>query len=44
STVLATSAAVGMIRGGSFRGKPASFALISLPLMVPEIVTAVATL
>jgi len=44
STVLATCAAVGMIRGGSFRGKPASFALISLPLMVPEIVTAVATL
>ena len=33
-----------MIRGGNFRGKPATFALINLPLMVPEIVTAVATL
>jgi spermidine/putrescine transport system permease protein len=33
-----------MIRGGAFRGKGASFALINLPLMVPEIVTAVATL
>ncbi len=44
STVLATAAALAMIRGGSFRGKPASFALINLPLMVPEIVTAVATL
>ena len=44
ATMVATAAAIGMIRGGSFRGKPASFALISLPLMVPEIVTAVATL
>lgn len=44
ATVIATAAAIGMIRGGNFRGKPASFALISLPLMVPEIVTAVATL
>ena len=44
STAIATSAAVGMVRGGAFRGKSASFALISLPIMVPEIVTAVATL
>ncbi len=44
STTIATAAAIGMIRGGGFRGKAASFALISLPLMVPEIVTAVATL
>ena len=44
STVIATSAALGMVRGGAFRGKPASFALLSLPIMVPEIVTAVATL
>ena len=44
ATSIATAAAIGMIRGGSFRGKSASFALISLPLMVPEIVTAVATL
>ena len=33
-----------MIRGGTFRGKQASFAMINLPLMVPEIVIAVATL
>ena len=44
STVIATAAAIGMIRGGNFKGKFASFALISLPIMVPEIVTAVATL
>ena len=44
ATVVATAAAIGMIRGGKFRGKSASFALISLPIMVPEIVTAVATL
>ncbi len=44
STVIATCAALGMIRSGSWRGKATSFALINLPLMVPEIVTAVATL
>ena len=44
ATVIATAAAIGMVRGGSFRGKSATFALISLPIMVPEIVTAVATL
>ena len=44
ATTVATAAAIGMIRGGQFRGKSASFALISLPIMVPEIVTAVATL
>lgn len=44
STVIATAAALAMIRGGNFRGKSASFGLINLPLMVPEIVTAVATL
>lgn len=44
ATMIATSAAIGMIRGGNFRGKPASFALLSMPIMVPEIVTAVATL
>lgn len=44
STTIAVCAAVAMIRGGDFRGKPLSFALISLPIMVPEIVTAVATL
>jgi len=44
ATVIATAAAIGMIRSGPWRGKAASFALINLPLMVPEIVTAVATL
>ena len=44
ATIIATAAAIGMVRGGAFRGKSASFALISLPIMVPEIVTAVATL
>jgi len=44
STIIATLAALGMIRSAQWRGKSASFALINLPLMVPEIVTAVATL
>lgn len=44
ATVIATAAAVGMVRGGQFRGKPASVALLSMPILVPEIVTAVATL
>lgn len=44
STVIATCAAVAMIRGGAFRGKGLTFGMINLPLMVPEIVTAVATL
>lgn len=44
ATGIATSAALAMIRGGVFRGRMVTFGLISLPLMVPEIVTAVATL
>ena len=44
ATVIATAGAIGMVRGGLFRGKALSFGLISLPLMVPEIVTAVAML
>ena len=44
ATTIATGAAIAMIRGGRFRGKSLSFAMINLPLMVPEIVTAVATL
>ena len=44
ATIMATTAAIGMVRGGVFKGKSASFALISMPIMVPEIVTAVATL
>lgn len=44
ATTIATLAATGMVRGGKFRLRAFSFGLISLPLMVPEIVTAVATL
>lgn len=44
ATIIATAAAVAMVRGGAFNGKSVTFALISLPIMVPEIVTAVATL
>jgi len=44
ATTIAVAAAVGMVRGRQFRARTASLALISLPLMVPEIVTAVATL
>jgi spermidine/putrescine transport system permease protein len=44
ATTIAVMAATAMIRAGKFRGRSLSFALINLPLMVPEIVTAVATL
>jgi len=44
ATIIATAAAVAMNRTGRFRGQVASIALINLPLMVPEIVTAVASL
>ncbi len=44
STAIAVAAALAMIRSGRFRGKSATYALINLPLLVPEIVTAVATL
>lgn len=43
STLLATAAAVGMA-GRRFRGQNAFNGLLSLPLLVPEIVTAVASL
>ncbi|MEM9851974.1 MAG: ABC transporter permease [Pseudomonadota bacterium] len=44
ATTIATSAALATVRGGAFRLRTVSIGLISLPLMVPEIVTAVATL
>ena len=44
STAIATSAATAIVRGGSFKLRTPSIGLISLPLMVPEIVTAVALL
>jgi spermidine/putrescine transport system permease protein len=44
STIAATLAAIGMTRVKPWRGMAASFMVINLPLMVPEIITAVATL
>jgi spermidine/putrescine transport system permease protein len=44
ATVLATMAALGTTRTGPFRGRTAIYLLINQPLMVPEIVTAVALL
>ncbi|MGV6847426.1 MAG: ABC transporter permease [Marinibacterium sp.] len=44
STAIAIAAATAMLRAGQFRGKSVSFLLINMPLMVPEIVTAVASL
>jgi spermidine/putrescine transport system permease protein len=44
STLMATVAAIGMTRVKPWRGMGPSFMVINLPLMVPEIITAVATL
>ncbi|MEI2383675.1 ABC transporter permease [Breoghania sp. JC706] len=44
STVVATMAALGTTHGGNFRGRTVIYLLINQPLMVPEIVTAVALL
>ncbi|MFD1508015.1 ABC transporter permease [Lacimonas salitolerans] len=44
ATTIATLSATAIIRGGRFKLRVPSLGLISLPLMVPEIVTAVATL
>lgn len=44
STIIATMAALATARGGAYRGKSAAIALINQPLMIPEIVTAIATL
>ncbi len=44
ATVLATMAALGTTRTGNYRGLTTVYALINQPLMVPEIVTAVALL
>ncbi len=43
ATVLATAAAIATVRM-RFRGKEAAYGVINFPLMVPEIVTAIATL
>ena len=44
ATTLATTAALAVIRHRNFRGREASIGVINLPLMVPEIVSAIATL
>lgn len=44
ATFIATAAAVAMHRSEKFKGKSATFVLINLPLMVPEIILAVASL
>jgi spermidine/putrescine transport system permease protein len=44
ATTAATLAGLALARGGTFRGQGPIYAIIALPLMVPEIVTAVATL
>ncbi len=44
ATILATAAAIATTRGQRFRGLTTCYALINSPLMVPEIVTAVALL
>ena len=44
ATTLATLAAIALARTGEFKGKGVSIGIISLPLIVPEIATAVATL
>ena len=44
STILATLAALGTTRTRPYRGQTAIYALINQPLMVPEVVTAVALL
>ena len=44
ATSIAVISALALARGGEFRGKTLSMGLIALPIVVPEIVTAVATL
>ncbi len=44
ATVIATMAALATTRGGWFRGRGAAIALVNQPMMIPDIVTAIATL
>ena len=44
ATIIATLTALVLARGGSFKGSTAALGIVSLPLVVPEIATAVATL
>ncbi len=44
ATILALMAAIAMARGRAFRGQGTAYALINLPLLVPEIISAVGSL
>ena len=44
ATLIALGAALTLARGSMFRGHTSFFAMINLPLMIPEIVTAIASL
>ena len=44
STIAATMAALATARGAAFRGRALAYGIINQPLMIPEIVTAIATL
>lgn len=44
ATTIATAAALVLARARQFRGKSAALGLMALPILVPEIVTAIATL
>ncbi|MDU8942609.1 ABC transporter permease [Ovoidimarina sediminis] len=44
STIAATMAALATARGAAFRGSALAYGIINQPLMIPEIVTAIATL
>lgn len=44
ATTIATAAALVLARARQFRGKSAAMGLMALPILVPEIVTAIATL
>lgn len=44
ATTLATMAAISLLRGPALKGQTGAVSLISLPLMVPEIITAIASL
>lgn len=44
STIFAVLAALAIVRGAPFRGQSAAYTLVNLPLMVPEIISAVGSL
>ena len=44
ATIIATLTALALARGGNFKGSTMALGIVSLPLVVPEIATAVATL